>query len=263
MKIQLNHQEANGAAMHEVGDRAQSETAPERLVDLLRSDIWAEPGDAGYVDLLSNRQAIGSGASQWVLAGRMLAAVYERFFRPLLTWLVYEGKLSAAEEHQLTLDLLKIAPGETVLDVGCGTGEFTRSLAAVVGDGLAAGLDVSKTMLAVAVEEDGGENLAYLRADPCELPFGDGEFDAVCTVGRIHLLDDPFQSLAEIVRVTRPGGRIVIGSSWRKKPEGRWGGGGVGRFGRNELADALSDRGCVGISQRVYGKGQFVLAHKP
>jgi SAM-dependent methyltransferase len=249
--------------MDEVKEPARRDTASGRLIESLRPDIWTEQGDSGYIDLLGDREAIGSGYSQRVFRGKVQPRIYERLSRPIVARLVFYGrKLSAADERALTMDLLGVSSGEKVLDVGCGTGDFTRSFAAQAGDGLTIGLDASKTMLAAAVEKGGPENLAYLRADACELPFNPDDFDAVCCIGCLHILEDPFKCLSEMVRVARPGGRVLIGSSWRKGKASKWGPGGMVRFGRDELTEALSERGCVDITQEVYGKGQFVLARK-
>jgi SAM-dependent methyltransferase len=249
--------------MDQMRDRVQPTDARTTLVELLRPDVSAKQDVDGYLDLLGEHEAIGSGVSQRVFRGKALPRIYERFSRPVVAWLLfYGGRLSAAGERQLTLDLLNISPGESILDVGCGTGDFTRAFAKAADGVFVVGLDASKTMLSVAVENGGGENLAYVRADGCDLPFGDDEFDAVTTVGCIHLLTDPFKSLREMVRVARPGARIVIGSTWRRAEKGRWGKGGMVRFGCNELSDALEAQGCVDVSQQVYGKGQFVLARK-
>ena len=80
------------------------------------------------------------------------------------------------DEHRIARLLLGLGPRDGVLDVACGTGNFTRGFARTVGEeGLAVGIDVSETMLARAVADtaDAGlANVAFVRGDAQELPSG-------------------------------------------------------------------------------------------
>lgn len=112
-----------------------------------------------------------------------------------------------------TFALLGLQPGQRVLDIGCGTGDDTRTLARQVSPGgFATGLDYSATMVTEAQQRSVGLGLpvAYCRGDVHRLGFADAQF-AGCRADRTfqHLVD-PRQALSEIVRVTRAGGRIVI-----------------------------------------------------
>ena len=62
--------------------------------------------------------------------------------------------LGPTEEHRIALAMLSISPGERVLDVACGPGNFTRDFALAAGDGLVVGIDSSETMLGVAVRDN-------------------------------------------------------------------------------------------------------------
>jgi SAM-dependent methyltransferase len=101
------------------------------------------------------------------------------------------------------------------LDVGCGTGILAGRLADA---GLAmTGIDPSQGMLDVMAESRPG--VAGVRADGTELPFDDGTFDLAITVAALHHVADPAdvrRTLMEMVRVLRPGGRIVI---WDHNPK--------------------------------------------
>jgi SAM-dependent methyltransferase len=113
------------------------------------------------------------------------------------------------------LDLLGIAPGERVLEVGCGSGVVLRDMARKVApSGVAVGLDLSLALLEVARRLAERERLGSL-VDLCEgdarwLPFGDGEFDAVLAVTTLVHLPDAERAVAELVRVVRPGGRVGV-----------------------------------------------------
>jgi len=90
-----------------------------------------------------------------------------------------------------------------ILDVGCGTGHFTASLAA---ENEVVGLDLSAAMLGLAA----GRGLMPVRASGAAIPFRDGEFDLVLAISVIQLMPDGAAFVRELLRVARPGGRIVV-----------------------------------------------------
>jgi len=102
-------------------------------------------------------------------------------------------------------------PGEQVLDVACGAGHLGRALAAHVGQ--VSAVDLTPEMLeqgdrlALAA---GLRNIAFLRGDATALPWLDAQFDLVVCRITLHQVADPAAVVREMVRVTRPGGRIGI-----------------------------------------------------
>ena len=141
---------------------------------------------------------------------RLVPAIYERYWRPALGR-VFKGVTGPgmAEEIRIARLLLGLGEGDTVLDVACGPGNFSREFARAVGpDGLAVGIDASPTMLERGGEElrraDPG-NLVLIRGDATALPFRDASFDATCCFAALHLFADPFAALDEMRRVLRPG----------------------------------------------------------
>ena len=114
-----------------------------------------------------------------------------------------------------TADLARLAPGEAVLDVGCGTGDLTLEIARRVGSsGLVAGIDAAPEMVARARKKARQRHLAIdFRVEPAEkLTFADQSFDVVVTSLVFHHLPDALkrQALAEIWRVLKPGGRFLL-----------------------------------------------------
>jgi SAM-dependent methyltransferase len=124
----------------------------------------------------------------------------------------YQTPLGAAAhriEQALIAEAARPLPGERALDAGCGTGIYTAWLTAL---GLeVTGIDRDPAMLAAARRKAPGARL--VEGDVRRLPFADGEFDLVLAVTLFCVLDTPARASAarELVRVSRPGGRIVIG----------------------------------------------------
>lgn len=105
-------------------------------------------------------------------------------------------------------------PPATGLDVGCGTGVLAQRLAAAGYE--MSGLDPSEGMLEVLTER--APDVRAVRASATEVPFEDASFDLVVCVAALHHIADPGavrDSLMEMVRVLRPGGRIVV---WDHNP---------------------------------------------
>jgi ubiquinone/menaquinone biosynthesis C-methylase UbiE len=112
-----------------------------------------------------------------------------------------------------TFELLQLGPGQRVLEVGCGTGDDARDMAArVAPGGSVVAIDSSQAMLDVARRRAEGSGLAveFRQGDAQRLEFADDSFDA-CRCDRIIVhLDDPLRALEEMRRVARPGGRVLV-----------------------------------------------------
>lgn len=254
-------------------ERRYLSPAIEQALDLFATSIPSEEIDAhpGYLDLLGQRDPTGTRLGQRLMVSRVLPLVYQRFWRPLggrlLMGLTGPG---TEEEHRMALAMLSISPGDRVLDVACGPGNFTRDFAQAASEGLVVGIDASAPMLDVAVNDTDEANVAYLRGDACALPFCDGSFDAICCFAALYLIEEPMRALAEIVRVLAPGGHLALLTSCNRGllPAGAAssivrGLSGVRVFGRDELTRALSDDGLVEIDQQVSGLAQFISGRKP
>ena len=102
-----------------------------------------------------------------------------------------------------------VAPGQTVLDVACGTGALALAAAAVVGrGGRVVGLDANPEMLAVARRKPGAIDWREGAAE--DLPFDDESFDAVVSQFGMMFFGDRPKALSEMMRVLKPGGHLAV-----------------------------------------------------
>jgi ubiquinone/menaquinone biosynthesis C-methylase UbiE len=108
------------------------------------------------------------------------------------------------------LEVVAAAPGARVVDVGFGGGYTLERLAPLVRPERVAGVEISKAMIA-AVRARGGDACDLHVADAAALPFADASFDRVLSVNTIYFWPDPGRVLAEMHRVLKPGGRLVLG----------------------------------------------------
>ncbi|WP_029133563.1 class I SAM-dependent methyltransferase [Sedimenticola selenatireducens] len=128
------------------------------------------------------------------------------------------GRWIGETEYGLLVRLLGPRHGERVLDVGCGTGWFTRRLAGRSSLKMT-GVDLDLSWLKFAIQRDSSSN--YVQADALRLPFADETFDCVFSVTALCFIQDWSRAFREIIRVTRR--RFAIGllnkSSllWREK----------------------------------------------
>ena len=115
--------------------------------------------------------------------------------------------------RQRAVDRAQVGPGSDALDVCCGTGDLALELRRRIGpDGRVVGSDFSEPMLELARRKSGEEGLPveFGWADALDLPYGDESFDAVTVGFGARNLADLDRGLAEMARVLRPGGRLVI-----------------------------------------------------
>ena len=120
---------------------------------------------------------------------------------------------------------ISLQPGERVLDVACGTGLVTFEAARAVGPtGHVVGVDISGQMVEAAASARARQdvsNVAFERMDAEALRFDDASFDVVlCSLGLMYV-PEPEQSIREMRRVLRPGGRIAL-SVWGEREHCGW-----------------------------------------
>jgi SAM-dependent methyltransferase len=108
-------------------------------------------------------------------------------------------------------DFAGVAPGQRVLDVGCGPGALTTVLAERLGAEVVTAVDPSEPFVAAARERHPGVRVERAAAE--RLPFGDREFDAALAELVVHFMSDPVAGLREMARVTRERG-VVAACVW-------------------------------------------------
>jgi len=149
---------------------------------------------------------------------------------------------------------LRLKPGERVLDVGCGCGDDIRQIAmSIIPHGCAAGVDVSQSMIEEAHRRS-AKFVAQLRfavADAEALPWASGYFDA-CLADRVFQhLRNPARALNEMLRVIKPGGRVVV-------VDRDWGLVSVDATDASTTSAVLG-RACAGIRNGCMGRNLHAL----
>jgi len=169
---------------------------------------------------------------------------FERFARAHDDEAIISGWSNAGLRRRVSLfsallPSLRLPERAVALDLGCGGGTYVRLLAGL--GHRAAGLDYSLPSLQRAVGADPGRKGAYLAGEAYHLPFGTAAFDMVVSIGVLQSLGQPDQALAEMVRVLRPGGVLVV--------------------------EALNARGVIALARRVVqrlrGLGDRVRVYPP
>jgi SAM-dependent methyltransferase len=112
-------------------------------------------------------------------------------------------------------DLNKLCGGR-VLDVATGGGGFITYLVDNLKDyGEITGIDINADRLEAARKAHHQENIHFLRMDAARMDFPDDHFDTVCMAYSMHHMTDLVRVLAEMIRVCKPGGRIIINETFR------------------------------------------------
>lgn len=170
-------------------------------------------GGAGFADFVDDVGGDSRGQSLQMYDTATAEAIYQNF----LDWMFATFRI---EEQAFRADLawrLGARPGDAVLITGCGLGDDILSILDIIGPtGEVHAQDLSATMvaaaaarLAQAAPERVGQ-VTFSVSDACRLPYADGVFDAAYHFGGINLFDDVGAGVAEMARVVRTGGRILV-----------------------------------------------------
>lgn len=145
---------------------------------------------------------------------RPLVSIYERIWRPLVT-LPFS---SLSWEMKMSVALLELSPSHDLLDIGCGTGNFTKLFDEIIVNGSVTAIDLSLPMLSKFQEENerkGKKKVTLMRVDVTQWPFVRETFDRIHCAGALHLfprIEAVFQSIEKSLR---PGG-IFVGATYIK-----------------------------------------------
>jgi SAM-dependent methyltransferase len=174
----------------------------ERVAQLLRPDVPYRARPEGYLDTLPGERTPPPGLVQALWQTGPGSLLWQT-----IQWIMATASVAG---YRGIPEQLRLDPGHTVADIGCGPGNVTTGLAEAVGPhGLAVGADLSAPMLTRATAQ-ARPNMGLLRADATRLPLRDGCVDAACATAVVMLVPDPASALAELVRITTPGGWLLV-----------------------------------------------------
>jgi SAM-dependent methyltransferase len=125
-------------------------------------------------------------------------------------------------EFEMIVRALNLTDKETLLDIACGPGIYTRPFARKLNRGAVVGLDLSLPMVLYASKKAQRKeiaNISFIRGDAQDLPFPDNEIDAANCCGALHLFPDLSRALSEVYRILKPGGHYTVAAA--KVPKNR------------------------------------------
>jgi ubiquinone/menaquinone biosynthesis C-methylase UbiE len=170
--------------------------------------------EAGHVTGEPAAQAETTAVSTPFSQGDALPAPVGRLLVGVLESIAETPQIIRVREQATTM--LGPSAGQQILEAGCGGGEVARELATMVGPtGQVTAVDAAQVMIDHAAAKDNDAGVNYRVANVTALPFADGTFDAVRCERVLQHVSDADLAVAELKRVTRPGGRIcLIDTDW-------------------------------------------------
>lgn len=151
--------------------------------------------------------------------------------------------------NDATFHHLRPETGDKILETGFGGGALLERIVSSAPGILGIGVDISKLAVSEATQrlkvQVNNGTLRFHTTEPGRLPFDDGFFNKVCCVNVIYFWSDPIGELAEIHRVTKPGGLIAL-SHAHGSPDKKT------RFPASKVADWLKATGYSGVTHQKY-----------
>lgn len=171
------------------------------------------------VDFLPGGMAI-KGRGQKLMESPRVVNIYEsKWWRDCKLFAWFTG-LRLGEEIALIKRITNPGETDTILDLACGTGIYTRAFSLDGAGRNVFGLDVSWPMLKYATNKAhqmGIKNIQFLHGDAHNLPFANESLDVVNCCGALHLFADVRHVLRELYRAIRPGGRFSVAAAWQSE----------------------------------------------
>lgn len=129
---------------------------------------------------------------------------------------VWSMNMAHKSVYKNVAEVLQLQPEDDLLEVACGNGFFLEKYASHVHS--IAGLDLSELMVKMATEKAADLieviTTEIVQGDASQLPWEDNRFSVATTMGSLMIFPKPLESLKEMYRVLRPGGRVVVSVEW-------------------------------------------------
>jgi SAM-dependent methyltransferase len=179
---------------------------------------------------------------------------------------------AALETKERALELLDLDPDHRVLEIGFGGGGTLEALHELVPTGLAAGIEISDTMVQAARvrfrREIAAGHVEVSSASVARIPVDDASFDRALAINTVYFWEDPLLGLEEIARVLKPGGMLLLGIGEKQAMERMpWVRHGFRIFEPRELEDLLQSAGFRDIrcqaGEGAIGRYFLLIGTKP
>lgn len=168
--------------------------------------------------------------------------------------------------HRRVVEKLNLFPYYSVLDVGCGTGALLASIAEMNTQVILAGIDITPEMISVAREKL-GQRAELVVGDVENLPWQENTFDAIVSTYAFHHFPRPKIALAEIKRVLKPKGVLIMADVWLPAPVRQLVNllirytktGDVHVYSKSEITSLLSESGFKSVNLELANIFTFIL----
>lgn len=176
-------------------------------------------------------------------------------------------KLIAPERYQelkpdVLLKKLGTPPGSTILDLGCGNGFFTFPAAVAMGEGMVIAADMSEQMLSLLGQRNVPDNVQILNVEEVVMDVEDASVDAAVLIALYHEFKTPMENLAEIRRVLKPEGKLLI-LDWDPSTDRDRGPAKDHRVSKGQALKDLAGAGFSVDSQEDYTQDMWMIISNP